>query len=377
MTDSIQIASLFHQLRNRERSRAPWMDGGPVAIYGAGSFGRSLCRTLLDQNIPVSCLVDRGALPGQAWQGIPVMHPDALPREQWASLTVLVGLHNPSAPVADIVSELCARGCSRVIDPISALGHLGPGFGHRYWLVAPDYYQNAEALVMAARDILEPESRPLFDSVLAQRLTGAYGLLPRPTHGIDDYAPAEILDLQSPIRLVDGGAYDGDTIRALQKSGRRLQAVAAFEPDPSNFSKLASWAGGHPNLAASLWPCGLYSHTTQLQFLAGEGESSAIAIDGATTIQCVALDDAAPNFRPTFLKLDVEGAEPAALIGARRTIQEHRPFISAGLYHHPAHLWQVPLLVKHLHPGYRLQLRLHAANGFELRLYAVPGAGIA
>lgn len=348
------------------------MDGSPVAIYGAGSFGRSLCQALIDLNITATCLIDRNAKPGQFWNGIPLLHPEAVPSASWASLTVVVGIHNPSVPVAALVSELRSLGCPRVLSPIDALGHLSPDFGYRYWLVSPSYFREAESIIATARDIIEPESHPIFDAVIAHRLTGDYGLLPPTTHGLEDYAPEEVFRLPEPVRLVDGGAYDGDTLRALKQQGICLEAVAAFEPDPDNFSRLAAWAGKQPDLQTSLWPCGLYSHATQLKFSSGQGEASALASKGDTTIQCVSLDEAAPNFRPTFLKLDVEGAEPAALLGARKTIQEHHPFISAGLYHHPAHIWQVPLLIKELYPGYRLHLRLHAANGFELRLYAVP-----
>jgi len=252
--------------------------------------------------------------------------------------------------------------------------HLGSSFGNRYWLVAPVYYHPFESLILAARKVFEPESLPLFDAVMAQRLTGDYGFLPAPTHGIDDYAPRDVFHLPEPVRLVDGGAFDGDTIRAIQDRNIQIESIAAFEPDPANFSKLAQWIWKHPELDAAIWPCGVYSHASQLRFSAGEGEASALSPDGQLTIQCVALDEAIPSFRPTFLKLDVEGAEPAALMGARRMIQQHRPFISAGLYHHPAHIWQVPLLVKELCASYRLHLRLHAENGFELRLYAVPSA---
>lgn len=374
MTAIPALDSLFKNLHDQPRVPAPWTDGKAVAIYGGGSFGRSLCQALLDQNIPVTCLIDRGAQPNQTWRGLKVLHPDSISGSQWGSLTVIVGIHNPGAPVATIVSELTSRGCLRVLSPISALSHLGSSFGNRYWLVAPNYYRPFESLVLAARKLLEPESLLLFDAVMAQRLTGDYSLLPAPTHGIDDYAPKDVFHLPEPVRLVDGGAFDGDTIRALLDRNIPIESIAGFEPDPANFAKLAQWISTHPELEAALWPCGVYSHASQLRFSAGEGEASALSPNGQSTIQCVALDEALPSFRPTFLKLDVEGAEPAALMGARRMIQQHRPFISAGLYHHPAHIWQVPLLVKELCASYRLHLRLHAENGFELRLYAVPAA---
>jgi hypothetical protein len=48
-----------------------------------------------------------------------------------------------------------------------------------------------------------------------------------------------------------------------------------------------------------------------------------------------------PTFRPTFIKLDVEGAEPEALIGGRQTITSHRPTLAVSAYHQPDHLWSL------------------------------------
>jgi FkbM family methyltransferase len=175
-----------------------------------------------------------------------------------------------------------------------------------------------------------------------------------------------------PLRVVDGGAYDGDTLRGLLKHGFTLEAVAAFEPDADNFSRLDAWIKTQPALNAALWPCGLYSKVTQVHFSAGQGEASAITTEGGTVIQCVSIDEAVHGFRPTLIKLDVEGAESDALQGAAETIRKHKPFITAGLYHQPSHLWDIPRLLNEIQAGYRMHLRQHAENGFDLWLHAVP-----
>lgn len=369
------LSGIFEHIQSAASSSPPWTDGEPLAVYGAGGFGHSLYRALLDQSITIAAFIDRGAQPGQMREGIPILHPDSMNAAQWDALTILIGIHNPGTSVRLIQDDLKARGCRRVLTPIDIINHLGPSFGTRYWLGPSQHYIESEREIRAAREIIDPASHALFDAVLAQRITGNYHLLPDPTHGIDDYLPTDIAAIDHPLRVVDGGAYDGDTIRGLLKHGFALEAIAAFEPDADNFSKLAGWVRTQPGLNATLWPCGLYSHATQLHFSAGQGEASAITSEGGTVIQCVSVDEAIHGFRPTLLKLDVEGAEPEALMGARNTILAHKPFITAGLYHHPSHLWQVPLLLKSLHPGYRLHLRLHAQNGFDLWLHAVPTEG--
>ncbi len=75
---------------------------------------------------------------------------------------------------------------------------------------------------------------------------------------------------------------------------------------------------------------------------------------------------------PTFVKMDIEGAELDALQGARETITRHAPVLAICLYHRPDHLWEVPLYLKGLRPDYRLYLRRYGEDCWEQVLYAVP-----
>jgi hypothetical protein len=84
------------------------------------------------------------------------------------------------------------------------------------------------------------------------------------------------------------------------------------------------------------------------------------------------LDDLLAGSRPTYIKMDIEGAEPDALAGAQRTIRQHRPVLSICVYHTQYHLWSIPLLVHELAPDYRLFLRPHDADGWDSVCYAIP-----
>jgi len=123
----------------------------------------------------------------------------------------------------------------------------------------------------------------------------------------------------------------------------------------------------------ALWPCGVYASTTRTAFSFGMDESAKLSPTGSGHVQCVSLDDALPRFRPNLIKMDIEGAEYDALLGARKTIIENIPGLAICVYHHPADLWRIPLLIRHWNCGYEFYLRLHAYNGFDLVMYAVKG----
>jgi FkbM family methyltransferase len=172
---------------------------------------------------------------------------------------------------------------------------------------------------------------------------------------------------------VDCGAYDGDTLRDLAATGLPFEAVAAFEPDPANFAKLAqSLAGKSATSTICLYPCGVSARTTQIRFSTGGGESSRFSDDGEVVIPCVALDEALVHFRPNLIKMDIEGAEYDALLGARQLIERDRPGLAICVYHRPEDLWRIPLLMAGWLQGGRHYLRLHAHHTFDLVYYWVP-----
>jgi len=125
-----------------------------------------------------------------------------------------------------------------------------------------------------------------------------------------------------PMRLIDCGAYDGDAMRAMLDNGYVIERVAAFEPDPNNYTKLVKRLR---DFDAICMPCGVSASTSQVRFNAGKGTASKIAVDGKIMIQCVSIDEALPSFGPTLIKMDVEGAESSALSGAERTLRRYRP----------------------------------------------------
>lgn len=60
----------------------------------------------------------------------------------------------------------------------------------------------------------------------------------------------------------------------------------------------------------------------------------------------MAIDDILPNFEPTFIKMDIEGAEYEALIGAESIITRSKPNLAICVYHAVNHIWDIPILLK-------------------------------
>lgn len=86
----------------------------------------------------------------------------------------------------------------------------------------------------------------------------------------------------------------------------------------------------------------------------------------------VFLDGGAYNDKeaPTFIKMDIEGAELEALEGAKNTIVKSKPKLAICLYHKPDDLWKIPLYLKKLVPEYKFYIRHHSKVRWETVLYA-------
>lgn len=320
--------------------------------------------------------MDAKPLPFSEIEGVPVLRPDdrCFSAEKRRETTVIVTIFNAYVDMPSLHARLAELGWTRVVTFMAFYEAFAGELGNRYWLTSREYYQPLLAQVDAVRALwADDKSREVFDGIMRFRLSGDYEALQHADVN-SQYFPSDLPKWNTPLRLVDCGAYDGDTLRQVRGLSLPLEAYAGFEPDINNFNKLSSEVRSACAAAAeqtSLWPCGAWSHACQLRFSSGRGSGSAVNADGDTVIQCVAIDEALPAFSPTLIKMDIEGAEFPALLGAVRTIKAHRPGLAICLYHEPAHLWQIPLLIASWGLDYRFYLRCHCHNGFELVLYAM------
>jgi FkbM family methyltransferase len=172
------------------------------------------------------------------------------------------------------------------------------------------------------------------------------------------------------ITYVDGGAFLGENVVTLADY-RRIKQAFLFEPDPENFSTLC----GDKRLqsyACYFLPLALCEDNKLMSFQGGQGEASFVGDMGNTEVAAVALDQVMGSNKVDFLKLDVEGGEVNALIGAQKTINRSRPVLAISAYHRPDDLWVIPDLIMQISDGYDFFLRFHGYNTFELVLYAIP-----
>jgi FkbM family methyltransferase len=363
-------------------SGAEVVETGQAMLYGAGSVGRDVCRVLIERGIRVECLLDRRATGGESYLGVPIRTPDACPIDasRRAAMPLVLSIFNRDVDIPALAGSLQSLGFTKLVSFPGLHALFADALGDRFWLTDRRYLDaHAGAISEVDRLWADEVSRTLYRGFLTLRRDGVFDDSIRPRATDAQYFPGGIDGWpgRRPMRFVDCGAYRGDTLQLVLDMRLDLEASAHFEPDLENFAALARFvraAGSRLPGAVQLWPCAVSDRTANAKFHAGAGEASVLDESGGATITMVSLDEALHGWRPTLIKMDIEGAEVEALEGARRTIAAARPALAICVYHKPDHLWRIPLLLAHAEElnGYRYYLRVHGFNGFDAVLYAVP-----
>jgi FkbM family methyltransferase len=369
--------------RSRERSAfdAVSAPDAPLVLFGAGGLGR---RTLAGLRkigrVPVAFVDNNRANWHTSIDGVEVLPPEEAARRYGPSATFVVTIWRAGGPHRYEHSrhQLEQLGCRHIVS-----------FALLYWkhaeVLLPFYAQNLPHIVIeqaaAVREAFElladDFSRREYVAQVRWRLRADFDGLSHPLAG-PQYLADDIFTYRDDEVFVDCGAYDGDTIRSLLAQNATFDEIIALEPDPANMRTLEEYVRGLPPEAGSrihVMPLAAAARRGTLYIeVTGTASSATSSAErpGTVAVQCVSLDEALAGRRPTFLKMDIEGAEPDALEGARTLVTTCQPVLAICVYHQQDHLWRLPLQMHGLSADYVFFLRPYNEEGWDLVCYGVP-----
>ena len=356
---------------------------GDIVLFGAGGLGRKIAAGLRASGVePLAFADNSAALQGTLVDGIRVVSPEDAAREFGADAIFVVTIWGANSPhrFAQSRDQLAALGCAVMVFPPLCWKYAERLLPHYLQDLPHKVLEQKEEVRRAAVLWADEASRAEYVSQVRFRLNADFDGLAHPVQH-PQYFPDDLYEWRDDEWMVDGGAYDGDSIRMLtQLHGDRFGHVLALEPDPVNFAKLAASAAALPPRSRDKVSC----HQLALASVAGTlyldatgtaaSATSVTATTGTMAVPAEPLDAILAGAVPTLVKLDIEGAEPDALQGAWRTIEAHAPVIAVCVYHCQDHLWRIPLMLKEMRDDYAFFLRPHNEEGWDLVCYAVPRA---
>jgi FkbM family methyltransferase len=354
-----------------------------VLIYGASHFGRALATELENKSVNyefIDSYAERDLIPGKH-----IYRPNEININEKSSLDVYLTVFRASIEEGadmSLTQDLEQMGFDKVLNPYQTM-ELFPQILKNLtndgylWRQAndPEYY-NSAALDLVMGYLSDDRSRELLDNIARFRKDCTFANYIRPDVG-PEYAPngIELTCGLNQLRIVDCGAYNGDTINQFfNLYGDQIETYYAFEPDLANYQKLLKVAKQikqeHSSADIMCLQAGVGGSNQTTRF-SSAGASSQFSDKGDLEVFSMQLDGTLSNSSVNLLKVDVEGEDLAVLKGAEQLIRQQKPNLAVSCYHRPGHIWQIPEFLKSINSDYKMFLRQHGHLGMELTLYCI------
>ena len=183
--------------------------------------------------------------------------------------------------------------------------------------------------------------------------------------------------------VIDAGACWGETTLYFAHEAGPSGSVYAFEFIPSNLVVARQNLSKNPDLATNVTIVErpVWRESGLTLYYADDGPGSYVSPDAEKrdtwdgTVQTITIDDLVSSHNlPSvdFIKMDIEGAELAALQGGEESIRKYRPKLAISLYHRPEDFDSIPRYLSGLDLDYTFYLGHHTIYENETVLYCVP-----
>ncbi|MGN0528966.1 MAG: FkbM family methyltransferase, partial [Eubacterium sp.] len=294
-------------------------DSKPVVLYGMGLGAEKIMDTMAQYGIEAADIFASDEfVRGHSFRGYKVLKYSDI-CEKYDDFNVVLCFASRLDNVLDNIRRINSEHTVYAPDvPVTGGG-----------LFTREYVKENEEKFDIVYNRLEDElSKQIYTDIIAYKISGKISYLLN-SFCDKDSVYRDILKLSDSESILDLGAYDGDTIREFcDFTGGRYKNITALEPDKKNFKKLCANTEGMDNI--TLLNMGAWDSRDTLIFAQNAGRNSKLSA-GGTAVDVTDIDSL--NLAPTFIKMDIEGAEMKALEGAKNTISKYSPKLYVCAYH--------------------------------------------
>jgi FkbM family methyltransferase len=350
-------------------------------LFGAGGLGRKILRGLKTFGIEPIAFSDNNEASWDTFiDGIPVYSPNNIVNKFGNNIPVIVSIWgaNNSTNFLRIEEQLKALGCNKIFSFVPLFWKYSEIFLPYYSLEKPSQIFLQKNRIFQCLNLWgDIKSSEEYVSHLKWRMSLDYKALPIPDTK-NHYFPTELFALNENEVFVDCGAFDGDTLQDFYiRQGGHFKKFFAIEPDPINFDLLQKRINTYPqDVREKIKPLSaIVNSEKKTVIISATGlQSSSINNEDQEgfEIESIVLDELLKDEKVSFIKMDIEGGERAALNGAINTIREQNPILAISVYHKSSDLWELPLFLESLSDKYIFYLRSHRNESWDVVCYAVP-----
>jgi len=345
-----------------------------IYIYGTGTFGRDILEFCHQLGLNVEGFVDHTPkLQGSIKNYISI---EDLPTLK--DITVILGVCNLFGDLRKISTLILSRNpAAKILTPVHfAKMCVANGLVlENYWLSGnitylSDRSQEIEDLKQLMGD---EQSREIVDQIVKYRIDGFIEDIPRPEPFEDQYLPSELPTPPSSLNMLELGSFKGEDLERFLSRSKEIKFALCLEPDFENYQELVLQVKKLDIQNVFPLPMGAWEVTSQLKFVSNGQTGAQLNDIGENSILVMRMDELVGSNFINYIKMDIEGAEIAAIEGLKNTIFMQKPHLAISVYHKPADLWEIPFKVNQIVPGaYSFFLRVYGHQTFDTVVYCVP-----
>ena len=314
----------------------------PVVLYGMGDGADKIIKVLESRGIEYrGVFATDGFVRDKYFHGLKLSSYSAL-KEKFGDMTVLLCFGSARPEVLENIKRISAEQELYAPDvPVYGGG-----------LFTEDYYAEHEKdFEYVFSRLADEKSRETLECLINYKLSGKPEYLYRCE--VSPLEPLGFLGLSEKENYLDLGAYNGDTVTEFAARFPDYESITAVEPDARNFRKLCAAAEKLRSIRTVNACVSDTDGTAAFSMRSGRNSSAG----GADTIPSVTVDSLAENTGVSFIKMDIEGAECAAIAGAAKTLTLKKPKMQIACYHRTGDLTDIPMAVDRINPDYKIYLR--------------------
>jgi FkbM family methyltransferase len=239
-----------------------------------------------------------------------------------------------------------------------------------------DFMVNTESVIRDANHydfvfnkLEDVQSKIEYQNVVNFRLNRDISFLSNFRFRINEQYFEEFISLNNIDTFVDGGSFDGQTSLEFIRRKKDYSKVIAFEPSSQSYLAVCDKLKDYKFI--DVVNKGIWNKSESLSFNSDLGSASRIENEGTLKIEVVSLDESLDE-KIDFIKLDIEGAEKNAILGAKRIIIENKPVMAVCVYHHQEDYFRIPQMILEINPHYKVYFRHYTQGVFESVMYFLP-----